>query len=194
MSTKSKHKPVTLAKSVAEYDHPATGAVRLDHVADDHIEGAGSKNDKASSKVVKSVKAKAVEGLSHDAHDVTAVYRTIADRTLDQARAAYTKARAEALAISGKLEESSTALAEGSSAVQSYVVNAIQTQADDAFGYVRALADVKTISDAIELQSAQSRKLLEISLRQFKDLSALMSDMVMKASTPIRSTLPLAKS
>jgi len=73
-------------------------------------------------------------------------------------------------------------------------VKAIQTQADDMFGYFRALAEVKTMSDAIELQSSQSRKTLDASLRQFKDISALMNDMVVKASTPIRSALPMVKS
>ena len=57
----------------------------------------------------------------------------------------------------------------------------MQSQADDMFGYFRALADVKTMSDAIELQSWQSRKALDASLRQFKDLSALMNDMMVNA-------------
>lgn len=190
MSTKSKHKPVTLAKSVAEYDRADLGASVLGEAIETEAEIVEAKAEKSSAKSAKVAKSKA----THDGADVTAIYRTLAERTLDQARQAYTKARSDALTLSGKLEESSTALTEGSSAVQSYVVNAFQAQADDAFGYFRALSEIKTLSDAIALQSSQSRKTLDASLRQFKDLSALVNDMVVKASTPIRSALPLAKS
>lgn len=190
MSTKSKHKPVTLAKSAAEFDHADLGATVLGETHDTEIEAIEVKSEKSYAKAAKVQKAK----VSHDAADVTALYRNLAERTLDQARLAYSKARAEALTLSDKFEESSSALTEGSSAVQSYVVNAMQAQADDAFGYFRALSEIKTLSDAIELQSAQSRKALDASLRQFKDLSALVNTMVVKASTPIRSALPLAKS
>jgi len=198
MTTKSKHKPVTLAKSVADYDKDIGNAV-LDQPVEtvsvvEVAETVDVKPEKSASKPAKASKAKVIDAKAHDAADVTALYRTIAERTLDQARQAYTKAREEALTFTDKLEESSTALTSGTSAVQTYVVHAMQSQADEMFGYFRALADVKTMSDAIELQSAQSRKALDQSLRQFKDLSALINEMAVKASTPIRSALPIAKS
>ena len=190
MSTKSKHKPVTLAKSVVQYDHADVGNAVLDETSHDERDTVEVKSEKSSAKQAKAIKAKPQQ----DATDVTAIYRSLAERTLDQARQTYSKAHSEVLSLSDKLEESSSALAKGSSAVQSYVVNAMQAQADDAFGYFRALTEIKTMSDAIELQSSHSRKTLDASLRQFKDLSALVNDMVVKASTPIRSALPIAKS
>lgn len=199
MSTKSKHKPVTLAKSPVDF---STVEANIEHNVGTGTEGADvavAHDEKPLSKSPKSSKTKAPQEKSDHAgaapgSNVIAVYRTLAERSLDQARQAVTKAREEANILSDKLGESSTAITGGTSAVQSYVVKAMQTQADDLFGYFRALADVKTISDAIELQSSQSRKTLDASLRQFKDISALMNDMVVKASTPIRSVLPHAKS
>jgi hypothetical protein len=194
MSRKSKHKPVTLAKSAAEYDRADVIAPAVVETVEVINESLEIKVEDAPVKVAKAAKSKPIQDIVHDGADVTAIYRTMAERALDQARQTFTKARTEALTLSDKLEESSTALTAGSSAVQSYVVTAMQAQADDAFGYFRALAEVKTLSDAIMLQSTQSRKVLDASLRQFKDLSSLMNDMVVKASTPIKSALPLAKS
>ena len=183
MATKSKHKPVTLAKSATDFA-----------ASDVHETIAAHDDTKPQANAAKAPKAKAQDQQSAPADDVIAVYRSLAERSLDQARVAFIKARDEAETLSGKLEESSSALTGGTSAVQSYVVKAMQAQADDVFGYIRALTDVKTMSDAIELQSAQSRRTLDASLRQFKDVSALMHDMIVKASTPIRSVLPQPKS
>lgn len=190
MSAKSKHKPVTLAKSVHENRDADHGAAVHGEAVDAQIQTVDEKAEKTSVKSVKASKAH----VKHDASDVTGLYRTFAERTLDQAREAYTQVRSDALTISGKFEESSSALTEGTSAFQSYVVKAMQAQADEAFSYFRALTEVKTFSDAIELQSSHSRKTLDASLRQFRDLSALMNDIAVKAATPIRSTLPHAKS
>ena len=194
MTSKSKHKPVTLAKSATNFSDSEV------HVADAHdiVHGrveilAERAESKSSAKAAKATKVKTAEDHLAPAGDVIAVYRRLAERSLDQARGAFTKVRDEAEALSGKLEESSSALAGGTSAVQSYIVQAMQTQADDLFGYFRALTEVKTMSDAIELQSTQSRRSLDASLRQFKEISALMNDVVVKASTPIRSALPLSK-
>lgn len=193
MTTKSKHKPVTLAKSVADFSAvDVTSDTSLDHEV---LTPGDEADEKPVTKTVKAAKTKAVQGksvhLKDDiSGDIITVYRSIAERSLDQAKHAFVKARDEAYVLSSKIEESSTALADGTSAVQSYVVKAVQAQADDLFGYLRALADVKTVSDVIELQSSQSRKALDSSLRQFKDLSQLVNDMTIKAATPIRSALP----
>lgn len=199
MSTKSKHKPVTLAKSAADFSAVEANIEQDTGVTVESANVAIELEEKPVAKSTKAQKVKVTQEKSGQfvpaaGGDVIAVYRTLAERSLDQARQAVAKAREEANVFSDKLGESSTAITGGTSAVQSYVVKAMQTQADDLFGYFRALADVKTISDAIELQSSQSRKTLDASLRQFKDISALMNDMVVKASTPIRSVLPLAKS
>lgn len=199
MSTKSKHKPVTLAKSAADFSAVEANIEQDTGVTVESANVAIELEEKPVAKPTKAQKVKVTQEKSGQfvpaaGGDVIAVYRTLAERSLDQARQAVAKAREEANVFSDKLGESSTAITGGTSAVQSYVVKAMQTQADDLFGYFRALADVKTISDAIELQSSQSRKTLDASLRQFKDISALMNDMVVKASTPIRSVLPLAKS
>jgi len=194
MTTKSKHKPVTFAKSASDFsvsvDLPDTATSEV-------IDAAGE--DKSVAKPVKASKSKAGHDMTtrhakSQSDDVIAVYRNLADRSLDQARNAFVKARHEAEALSGKIEESSTALTHGTTAVQSYVVKAMQSQADDLFGYFRALAETKTLSDVIELQSSQSRKTLDASLRQFKDLSAIVNDMAVKAAQPIRSALPLVRS
>lgn len=198
MSTKSKHKPVTLAKSVADFSTVEANIEQDLKAVQATTEAADEAGDKSAQKTAKPAKSKSGQEKSHAAaqggHDVIGVYRTLAERSLDQARQAVAKAREDASVLSDKFGESSTAIAGGTSAVQSYVVKAMQTQADDLFGYFRALADVETISDAIELQSAQSRKTLDASLRQFKDISALMNDMVVKASTPIRAVLPRGNS
>lgn len=198
MSTKSKHKPVTLAKSATDFSTVEANIEQDPNETVARSDIAADGEDKSVAKIAKATKSKATLERSHDSskagHDVIGVYRNLAERSLDQARQAVAKAREDASVFSDKLGETSTAITGGTSAVQSYVVKAMQTQADDLFGYFRALADVKTLSDVIELQSAQSRKTLDASLRQFKDISALINDTVVKASTPIRSVLPLAKS
>lgn len=198
MSTKSKHKPVTLAKSVADFSTVEANIEQDLNAVQVTTEAADDAGDKSGQKTAKPTKSKAgqekSQATAQGGHDVIGVYRTLAERSLDQARQAVAKAREDASVLSDRLGESSTAITGGTSAVQSYVVKAMQTQADDLFGYFRALAEVKSISDAIELQSAQSRKTLDASLRQFKDISALMNDMVVKASTPIRSVLPRVNS
>jgi len=104
MSTKSKHKPVTLAKSAADF-----GAVETlnDANAVDAVETVAEEPEaKPVAKPAKVAKAKAAQEKSDTAvagNDVVAVYRTIAERSLDQARNAYAKARDEAHVFTGKL-------------------------------------------------------------------------------------------
>lgn len=189
MANKSKQKAVTLAKSASDF--------AITEVHDAVGEGAATVAPNAEPK--SALKAsKLAKSQSHDEHpapvdDTIAAYRILAERSLEQARDAFSKARAEAEILSGKLEESSSALTGGTTAMQSYVVKAMQTQADDLFGYFRALTEVKTVSDAIALQSTQSRRTFDSSLRQFKDISALMNDMAVKAAAPVRSVFPLLK-
>lgn len=194
MTTKSKRKPVTLAKSATDF---VAGSLSSEAVAHDaQTDVAVASEMKNATKTAKGARHKGaeqkVDGSSRESgRDLITVYRTLAERSLEQARSAFVKARDDAHVISGKLEESSSAIADGASAVQTYVVNAMQAQADDFFGYFRALADVKSVSDVISLQSSQSRKSLDSSLRQFKELSVLVNEMAVKASTPIRSALPI---
>ncbi len=197
MTTKSKHKPVTLAKAATDFVAASLPTEEVAHQAQNDVAvGIESKNITKTAKASKHKVAEQKVDASgvQQSNDLIAVYRTLAERSLEQARSAFVKARDDAHTISGKLEESSSAIADGASAVQTYVVNAMQAQANDFFGYFRALADVKTVSDVISLQSSQSRKSLDSSLRQFKELSFLVNEMAVKDATPIRSVLPTQQS
>lgn len=197
MTTKSKHKPVTLAKAATDFVAASLPTEEVAQQAQNDVAvGIESKNITKTAKASKDKVAEQKVDASgvQQSNDLIAVYRTLAERSLEQARSAFVKARDDAHTISGKLEESSSAIADGASAVQTYVVNAMQAQANDFFGYFRALADVKTVSDVISLQSSQSRKSLDSSLRQFKELSFLVNEMAVKAATPIRSVLPTQQS
>ena len=116
-------------------------------------------------------------------------YRTLVGGSLDRARAAFSTSQQASQSLAKGLEDSGEALQSAFRTLQNRMVDAIEEQANLAFGYWRDLSKVKTLSDAIDLQSTHFRRNVEVSLEEAREITALASKTATEAADPVRKAL-----
>jgi phasin len=108
---------------------------------------------------------------------------------LDQAREAYSTFRNSAETFAGSLGASRDVTARGFQEFSTTLIGAFQHQADATFGYLKALGSVRTLSEAIELQSSHARQQFETMTSQAKALAGIASRTATEATEPVRQAL-----
>lgn len=125
------------------------------------------------------------------AEALAAPLRTAADTSLNQAREAYAALREGGDKLTSGIDASAQAAAKGLHDFGATMLEALQTNANAAFGFVKALASVKTMSEAIELQSRVAREQFETVRAQSKELGSIAGRTASAAAEPLRDVLAL---
>ena len=117
--------------------------------------------------------------------DVPAGVREFAEKSVSQARDAYSKLKTAADDATGLVEETIETAREGAFAIGLKAVDAAKSNSDASFSFARELFGAKTMSDVIELQSAFARKQFDAYTSQFKEFQSLTQKFVTDTTKPV---------
>jgi phasin len=117
--------------------------------------------------------------------EVPAGVREFAEKSVSQARDAYSKLKTAADDATGLVEETIETAREGAFAIGLKAVDAAKSNSDASFSFARELFGAKTMSDVIELQSAFARKQFDAYTSQFKEFQSLTQKLVTDTTKPV---------
>ena len=117
--------------------------------------------------------------------EVPVAFREFAEKSVSQAREAYSKLKSASEDATGLVEETLENAREGAFAISVKALDAAKTNSDASFALARDMFGAKTMSDMIELQSTFARKQFEAMTAQFKELQQLGEKYVANASKPM---------
>ncbi|MCZ8105578.1 MAG: phasin family protein [Burkholderiales bacterium] len=115
--------------------------------------------------------------------------RGVADAGLAQARDAYATMKHSAETLSSGLNTSGEAAARGLKSLSTTMLEQMQTNADATLGFMRAMAGVKTLSEAIELQARHARQQFDTVTAQAKALAGIMNKTASETTEPMRKVI-----
>lgn len=117
------------------------------------------------------------------------VLKGVATTNVAKARDAFAVARQSTEAFAVGFGSGGEAAAKGMKSFQAALMEAIQANTDATLGYWRSLSQVKTLSDAIELQAHTTRRQFEALSAQAKTLAGIASRTAQETTAPVRKTL-----
>jgi phasin len=119
--------------------------------------------------------------------EVPAAFRDMAERSVAQARDGYEKLKAAAEDTTSVLEGTYATASKGATDLTLKSIEIARTNTNAGFDFVTELLGVKSLSEAVELTSAHSRKQFDAFMAQGKELSALAQKVATETSEPIKS-------
>lgn len=108
---------------------------------------------------------------------------------LNQAREAYEKARSSAEALSNSVGTSGEAAARGIQAFSQTLIDALQANANSTLGFMKSMAGVRSVSEAVELQARHARTHFEAVTEQAKTLAGIANRTMSETTAPVRKAL-----
>lgn len=118
--------------------------------------------------------------------EVPTAVREVAEKSVEQARAAYDKFKAAAEDATDVLEDSMETSRQSMIEINVRALDAAKANTDAAFDFVKELVSVKSISEAVELQSAFARKQFEAVSEQSKELQELSTKFASDVTAPAK--------
>lgn len=138
--------------------------------------------------VVPAVEAgKVFETAAAPAREMQENLRKAAEHGLEQGKAVYAKARTAAEEATQSLEASYVAAVQGVTALNAKAVDAMRANVDAGFGFFKALAGVKSLPEAFEVQSGHARKQFDALTFQVKEMATMAQTLAAEAVAPIKA-------
>lgn len=132
---------------------------------------------------------KAIETLSAPALEIQDSVRQAAEKGVAETRVVFERLRAVTEETQTAIEASLKSAAEGVQLINTKVVDAFRSNSDANFDFVKALFAVKSVSEAIALNSEHARKSFDTLSAQSKDLSETAQKVASDAFSPLRDSL-----
>ncbi len=117
--------------------------------------------------------------------EVPVAFREFAEKSVSQARDAYSKMKTAADEATGLVEETFETAREGAYAFGAKALDAAKVNSDASFALAKDMFGAKTVSDVIELQSSFARKQFDALTSQFKEFQALTEKLVSDTTKPV---------
>jgi phasin len=119
--------------------------------------------------------------------EVPAAYRDLAEKGISQAKQNYERLRTASEEASDLLETTYNTALRGMSEYGQKVIEAFRMNANAQFDFTRDLLGTKSVSEAVELSSAHTRKQFETVTAQSKELATLAQKISTEATQPIKT-------
>ncbi len=119
--------------------------------------------------------------------EVPAAFRDIAERSVAQARDGYEKLKAAAEDTTSVLEGTYATASKGATDLALKTFEIVRQNTNAGFDFATDLLGVKSLSEAVELTSAHTRKQFDAFVAQSKELSSLAQKVATDTSEPIKS-------
>jgi phasin len=119
--------------------------------------------------------------------EVPAAFREIAEKGVSQAKESYEKLKAAAEEATDVLEETYATATKGSTEYGLKVLDAARANTNAAFDFFSEFIAVKSLSEAVELSTAHSRKQFEALTAQTKELTSIAQKVANETGEPIKN-------
>jgi len=107
--------------------------------------------------------------------------REMAERNVEQARAAYNQFLDMARQVQELVNKSSGAMAESVAEIQARALRFAEENAEAGFEFASELARAKDLKEYLEIQSRHSQKQMDIYARQAEELGRMLSELAQKS-------------
>ena len=121
--------------------------------------------------------------------DVPEAFRDMAEKGVAQARESYAKVKAAAEEATDVLEESFETARANTLDLSTATMDAAKANIDAGFAFMKDFMAVKSVSEAVELQTAFARERFDASTAQAKDMQAKVTKMTEEASKPVKDAV-----
>lgn len=133
-------------------------------------------------------KAKAVTAAETEL-DMSATIRDIAEKSVTQAKDAYDKIKSAAEETTDLIEDTYVTASKGFSDFNVKALEAARTNVNASFDFARALLQVKSVSQAVEVTSSHIRKQFEVLIDQSRELTEIAQKIANESAEPIKASV-----
>ena len=131
---------------------------------------------------------KAFETAAAPVREIQENVRKATEKGFEQSREAYARVKTAAEDATHSIETSYASATKGIVAINTKAIDALRANADAAFDLYKSLLGVKSVSEAITLQSEHARKQFEAVTFQGKEISSLAQKVAADSFEPLRAT------
>ncbi len=124
--------------------------------------------------------------------EVPAAVREMAEKSVAQAKDAYEKMKSAAEEATDVLEDTYETTRKGVVTLNMKAIDTVKANSDATFAFARDLLAVKSLSEAIELQTAFTRKAFEAMTAQAKEFQELATKLATESSAPMKDAFQKA--
>lgn len=121
--------------------------------------------------------------------EVPEVLRVLALQSLERTRETYARLRATAEDTTDALEQSFETTRDGLLGIQFSALDAAKANADATFDLARKLLGVRSLTDAVELQTSFARERFEAMANYMQDVQANLTKVVSQSAAPAKTIL-----
>ncbi len=118
--------------------------------------------------------------------EVPAFIQEMTEKSVDQAREGYAKVKTASEEATAMLEETIEVTRDSIMEINLKAVDAAKENSEAAFTHIRDLFSVKSLSEAIELQSAYTRQQYDTVSQQVKDMQETATKLATTVSEPAK--------
>jgi len=124
--------------------------------------------------------------------EIPAAFREFAEKSVSQAKENYEKLKSVAEEATDVLEETYATASKGAADYGLKVIETTRENTNAAFDFATELMAVKSLSEAIELSTAFTRKQFEAAAAQAKELVALAQKVGTETAEPMKESVTKA--
>lgn len=139
--------------------------------------------------VMETIEANVTELFPMSTAEVPEAFRDMAEKGVSQARENYAKVKAAAEEATDVLEESFETARGNTLDLSTVAMDAAKANIDAGFAFMKDFMAVKSVSEAVELQTAFARERFDASTAQAKDMQAKVTKMTEEASKPVKDAM-----
>ena len=121
--------------------------------------------------------------------DMPEVFRDMAEKGVAQARENYAKVKAAAEEATDLLEEGFETARANTMDLSTATMDAAKANIDATFAFMKDFMAVKSVSEAVELQTAFARERFDAATAQAKDMQSKVTKMTEEASKPMKDAV-----
>lgn len=121
--------------------------------------------------------------------EVPEAFRDMAEKGVAQARENYAKVKVAAEEATDVLEESFETARTNALDLSTATIDAAKANIDAGFAFMKDFMSVKSVSEAVELQTAFARERFDASSAQAKDMQTKVTKMTEEASKPVKDAM-----
>jgi phasin len=120
--------------------------------------------------------------------EISAAFREMAEKSVSQAKETYDRMKSVAEEATDVLEGTYTTASKGASEYGQKVIEAARENTNAAFDFATKLINVKSLSEAVELSTAHTRKQYEAVAAQTKELAAIAQKTAVQTVEPVKES------
>jgi phasin len=121
--------------------------------------------------------------------EIPAEFRDMADKSVSQVKETYEKLKSVAEDATDVIEDSFATARKGASELGLKMIEVARENSNSTFDFVTKLLNAKSLSEAVELSTAQTRKQYEAMKAQTKDLTTIARKVAADTAEPVRESL-----